>query len=154
MKKRKQTPEMRAGRMARNAATLIEQRGWAKGSTMTEEGGLCIRAALAVAYHGNVGKWHDDDSLKGSCAIFAKWLFPDHGATSSPTIAPSVVHHWNDARNPRREPAASLLLPGFNPDTSYNINTARYGAPRFPPPQSEHEVVAILRKFADEMDPQ
>lgn len=121
---------MNAGRLARKAADKIRKYGWTRGVHQDKKGQLCLRGAFALAYNGNPETWSNDQSLGGACKIFARWLFPDGVDSYCGLVAvhEGHAHTWNDGM-------------------------VTIGA-KFPPPESAEEVVAILEKFADELDPQ
>ena len=139
MVRRKPTVEMRAGRMARNAAKIIRKHGWSKGAAQDKKGGLCVRAAFAAAYEGTQhagNNWARNEGPVGeTCKVFRNWLFEDYEERFALSDDLGIVHGWNDT-----------------PSGKWKGELAETA--KFLPPDSAEEIIAILDKFADEMDPQ
>lgn len=144
MSKFKNTPRTEAGRIARKAADVIELRGWVKETEEDDAGALCVRGAIAFAYSGSSQAWGTDRGpISTTCEMLADWLATDAAkeAAKRRKSRELSADAWNDG----------YYMSGFRKDAASEKSVETW---RFPPPTEAHEVVAILRKFADEMDPQ
>jgi hypothetical protein len=130
----KPTPEQIAGRALRKTVKVIEDRGWLWGSFGSKEIGFCAVGGIRYAHTQSVSQ---DTTLTCTVlAVFSKWLMENgyvEWLTDTPEEAQhsAVVMHWNDTSKATsiREKHASA-------------------------PVDMQEKLAIMRKAADELDPQ
>jgi hypothetical protein len=91
-----------AGQVARQAATVIEQRGWHQGGWLGPNGAVCIRGAFNVAAYGISAMGKSPAELE-----FTRWMatlvvVPTNG------IEP-CLDLWNDDKSRTKEEVLAYL---------------------------------------------
>lgn len=119
MRHKKPTELENAGRLMRQVAQVIEDRGWTQGTVINSKGNICIRGGLFVTLTGRAYQQGLADifenKILNSERHFMKWL-KDNGHTD---LLSWGVPGWNDMKG-----------------------------------NTQEEVLRLMRKFADEVDPQ
>lgn len=123
--RKKPTPENEAGRVLRHAANVLEDREWVQGREGTLKGGMC---AIGVIRQSHARP--QLDRALGAELLFADWLI-DAGLTT-PYATPYVSC------------CPEVGTSSFSTITHWNDAEGR----------TKEEVITVMRKFADEKDPQ
>lgn len=103
-----------AGRLVRQAAQVIEDRGWKQGTVGTDSAGMCIVGGIRRVANGDT-RLLSNFSEKTILAMSA-WMITNYGPHD----------------------------PVYQHPITFNDNKGR----------TKDEVLAFMRKFADEVDPQ
>lgn len=123
----KPTALTNAGRTIRKAAQVIEDRGWTQDALLDPlTGAVCARGGIALMKTGNALNMRVSEEEK----LFSDWLYVNR-------LLPEGVLEFLDERR-AMGPYTHSVVPSWNDS----------------PTHTKEDVIAYMRKFADEVDPQ
>jgi hypothetical protein len=93
----------KAGRVARQAASVIEKHGWNQGSWSGKNGGVCVRGAFNVVTYGIVAMSPSPEELE-----FAEWMV-ELGVLSDNAAWEPCLASWNDDEGRTKEQVLAYL---------------------------------------------
>lgn len=92
-----------AGRVARQAAAVIEQRGWHQGGWTGACGQVCVRGAFNVVAYGIAAMSQSPEEQE-----FAEWMV-ELGVLSGGDYEDLCLAGWNDAEDRTKEEVLAYL---------------------------------------------
>jgi hypothetical protein len=93
----------KAGIVARQAASVIEKRGWNQGSWSGMDGGVCVRGAFNVVAYGIVAMSPSPEERE-----FAEWMV-ELGVLPEDDYENPCLAGWNDAEDRTKEEVLAYL---------------------------------------------
>ena len=142
-----QLSDKEAGQLARKAAEKIRENGWTTGELFGDEGKVCLIGALALT--SEKGRFLRQSVEAGSDrAVDSVYVLPEVREFAK------IFSEWNgvaemDATSYDRGDVD--LLWRWNDDLYQPSAVARL---KVAPPETQEDILAVLDKFACEMDPE